>query len=221
MGLQRKSIWCYEMKTRHFPRSLSVTVFVAAAGLGIVAFQFSVNVRLRREIESGGTATAGRGVMRMAPDSHRSVTKGKPSGANAKLSTFRAAVRRMLRDSDSLRRRFEAINLISQLSPDDLPAAAEFLIASPAMRLSGLLDDLFARWAEFDPDAAWERASRPDSWRSVLFEQGLRMKTAEHCRNYCRHPLLGSGADRIISFPRKAGRFTVKLQQIVHYNSRA
>ena len=51
--------------------------------------------------------------------------------------------------------------------------------------------------------------------------QGLRMKTAEHCRNYCRHPLLGSGADRIISFPRKAGRFTVKLQQIVHYNSRA
>jgi hypothetical protein len=51
--------------------------------------------------------------------------------------------------------------------------------------------------------------------------RGLRMKTAEHCRNYCRHPLLGSGADRIISFPRKAGRFTVKLQQIVHYNSRA
>jgi hypothetical protein len=42
-----------------------------------------------------------------------------------------------------------------------------------------------------------------------LEDQGLRMKTAEHCRSYCRHPLLGSGADRIISFPRKAGRFTV------------
>jgi aldehyde dehydrogenase (NAD+) len=56
---------------------------------------------------------------------------------------------------------------------------------------------------------------------ALVNHQGLRMKTAEHCRNYCRHPLLGSGADRIISFPRKAGRFTVKLQQIVHYNSRA
>jgi hypothetical protein len=67
----------------------------------------------------------------------------------------------------------------------------------------------------------WAESQIDPERRDVALNQGLRMKTAEHCRNYCRHPLLGSGADRIISFPRKAGRFTVKLQQIVHYNSRA
>jgi len=96
--------------------------------------------------------------------------------------------------------------LMRDLSPDR-PDATESPITLDAGH-SGFEVSLFD----------WRHDGGDDTYTIM---QGLRMKTAEHCRNYCRHPLLGSGADRIISFPRKAGRFTVKLQQIVHYNSRA
>ena len=162
---------------------LPIIIFVLL-GLSIIAFQYTQNAKLKKELKAQNSkeigssgegsltlAGTGKGVSKSSSDSKKgSVTKKDSKN----LSIVISSVNEILSDPDPLKRIERLMAYVNKLSPDEMPDALVALQESapdwdPHMKMAvGLL---LTRWASADSDAAFayvEQMKNKDQARDCL-----------------------------------------------------
>ena len=163
---------------------LPIIIFVLL-GLSIIAFQYTQNAKLKKELKAQNSkeigssgegsltlAGTGKGVSKSSSDSKKgSVTKKDSKN----LSIVISSVNEILSDPDPLKRIERLMAYVNKLSPDEMPDALVALQESapdwdPHMKMAvGLL---LTRWASADSDAAFayvEQMKNKDQARDATF----------------------------------------------------